>query len=87
MANKGNKFTKSLFRFVWGPEVELGDCIFYTILTLVLMGLVWLFTFERIGIHVGFVLIPWAGVVYAIWKQYIKYNRPKDNKHREEHHG
>jgi len=86
MAGKGSKFKESLFRFVWGPEVELGDCIFYTILTLVLLGLVWLFTFERIGIHVGFVFIPWAAIVYAIWKQYVKHNSTKDKEHQEEEH-
>ena len=92
MAKKRRSFIQALYRFVWGPEVELGDCIFYTILTLVLMGLIWLFTFERIGIHVGFVLIPWAALVYAIWHQYKK-TRPDDeltqksDDDRRKHHG
>ncbi len=66
------RIIKALYTFVWGPEVEFGDCIFYTILTLVLIGLIWLFTFEKLGVSIYFCLIPWAALVWAIWKQYRK---------------
>ena len=71
MTSIGRRIKASLYKFIWGPEVELGDCIFYTVLTLVLIGLVWLFTFERIGISIYFSFIPWFLIVYLIWKQYL----------------
>ena len=71
---KGGRIGRGLHRFIWGPEVELGDCIFYTILTEILLALIWLFTFERIGIPVQFSLIPWAGIVYLIWREYVKHH-------------
>ena len=62
--DKRGRISRGLHRFIWGPEVEIGDCIFYTILSEILLALIWLFTFERIGIHVRYSLIPWAGIVY-----------------------
>ncbi len=62
----------ALYRFVWGQEVEFGDCLFYSILTICLIGLVWLFTFELIGIPLWVSLIPWAVLVYLIWRQYFR---------------
>ncbi len=63
---------EGLYKFLWGQEVELGDCIFYTILSECLLALIWLFTIERIGINVKFSLIVWAGIVFLIWREYFK---------------
>lgn len=68
------RFTKAMYRFVWGEGAEFGDCLFYTILTLCLIGWIWLFTFELIGISVWFSLIPWLAVVYLIWREYYRCN-------------
>lgn len=83
MVSFGKRIMKSLYKFVWGPdEVEFGDCVFYTILTLVLVVLIWLFTFELIGIPVEFSLIAWAAIVYAIWHQYYKTHPDKRRKNK-----
>ena len=65
-----SKFGKAMYKFVWGEGAEFGDCLFYTILTLCLLGLIWLFTMELIGIRVQFCLIPWVVLVYLIWREY-----------------
>lgn len=71
MNKRKSKFGKAMRKFVWGEEVELGDCIFYTIFTLVIIGLIWLFTFEKwFGIRVEFSLIVWLCVTFLIWRQY-----------------
>jgi len=73
MPTNGNGRGKGgLYRFIWGEEVEFGDCLFYSILTIVLLGLIWLFTFERIGIPVAYSLIPWVAIVMLIWRQYFR---------------
>lgn len=65
-----------LFRFVFGNEVEWGDSIFYSCLTLVLIALLWLMTIEKwFNISVWVSLIPWAVVVYLIWKAYFRQKR------------
>ncbi len=69
-----HKFGAGLHKFIWGPRVEFGDCVFYTILTEILLGLIWLFTLERIGIGVEFSLIPWVGIVFLIWREYFRHN-------------
>ena len=79
MKSLGKKIKAAMYKFIWGQEVELGDCIFYTVLTLVLIGLIWLFTFERIGLPLYFSLLPWAYIVYLIWKEY-KTTRNTDTK-------
>jgi hypothetical protein len=72
MHRTGKKIMEASSRFLWGQEVEFGDCLFYSILSLCLLGLIWLFTFERIGIPVGFSLIPWALLVWLIWRRYFR---------------
>ena len=37
---KHASFSESLYKFIWGQEVELGDCIFYTILSECLLALI-----------------------------------------------
>ncbi|MBI9108852.1 MAG: hypothetical protein JEZ04_19070 [Spirochaetales bacterium] len=69
---KHDSIGKALYKFIWGQEVELGDCVFYTILSEILLALLWLFTFERIGISVEFSLIVWVVIVFLIWREYIK---------------
>lgn len=81
MKKSKSKFGKAMWKFVWGSEVELGDCIFYTVFTLVMIGLIWLFTIEKwFGIHVEFSLIVWLLVAYGIWKQYFKQRRARFEK-------
>jgi hypothetical protein len=72
--NNGNngKSKGALYHFLWGEEVEFGDCLFYSILSICLLGLLWLFTFELIGIPLGFSLIVWAILVCLIWRQYFR---------------
>jgi hypothetical protein len=73
MSKGKSKFGKAMWKFVWGEEVELGDCIFYTVFTFAMIGIIWLFTFEKwFGIDVKFSLIAWLIVAYLIWKQYYK---------------
>ena len=74
---KHKSIGSALHHFVWGPEVEFGDCVFYTVLTEVLLGLVWLFTLERVGINVRYSFIVWAVLVFLIWREYRKYH-PKE---------
>jgi hypothetical protein len=69
---KHDSLGKALYKFVWGQEVELGDCVFYTILSEILLALIWLFTLERIGIGVELSPIVWAVIVFFIWREYIK---------------
>lgn len=78
VAKKHSSFGSAVHHFIWGPEVEFGDCVFYTILTLVLLGLFWLFTFERIGIGVEYSLIVWAVLVYFIWRERAKFKRESE---------
>jgi hypothetical protein len=82
MPHAGKKIKEALHNFVWGPQevAEFGDCLFYTILTICLIGLIWLFTFEKIGIPVEFSLIPWAALVYLIWRQYYRTHPEKLHK-------
>lgn len=69
-------FREILFRLVFGNEVEWGDSVFYTCLTLVLLALLWLMTIEKwFGISVWACLIPWGVVVWLIWKAYFRQNR------------
>jgi len=72
MPKAGSGVKAALYKFVWGQEVEFGDCLFYTILTIVLLGLVWLFTLERIGVPVEFSVLPWLWLVYLIWREYYR---------------
>lgn len=73
MNKRKSRFGDAMRKFVWGEEVELGDCIFYTAFTLVMIGLIWLFTFEKwFGIRIEFSLIAWLVVAFLIWKQYWK---------------
>lgn len=73
MSNSKSKFGKVMWKFVWGEDVEFGDCIFYTVFTYVMIGIIWLFTIEKwFGISVWFSLIVWLFVTYLIWKQYWK---------------
>jgi len=70
---KRSKFGQAMWKLVWGQEVEFGDCIFYTIFTWALIGLIWIFTIEKwTGISVWYSLILWVIVVFLIWKQYSK---------------
>lgn len=69
-----SKFGKAMYKFIWGEGAEFGDCLFYTILTLCLLSLIWLFTFELLGIKVEFCLIPWVFIVFLIWKEYYTSN-------------
>ena len=78
MSKNKSKFGKAMWKFVWGDDVELGDCIFYTVFTCVMIGLIWLFTLEKwLGVNVWFSLIAWLCVVYLIWRQYFKHNPDK----------
>ena len=73
-----SKFGKAMYKLVWGDGTELGDCIFYTIFTLAILTLLWLITIEKwLGLHVGFVLIPWAAVVVLIWREFAKTSMKK----------
>ena len=69
-----SKFGKAMYKFVWGEGAEFGDCIFYTVLTLCLLGIIWLFTLELLGIKIYFCLIPWVILVYLIWREFFKCN-------------
>lgn len=69
-----SKFGKAMYKFVWSEGAELGDCIFYTILTLCLIGIIWLFTFELLGINIYFCFVPWVILVYLIWREYYRCN-------------
>ena len=80
MPHVWKRIKDALYHFVWGQEVELGDCIFYTVLTLVLLGLLWLFTFERLGISVNYSLFPWVALVFLIWRQYYRTHPEKFGK-------
>ncbi|MDR3123362.1 MAG: hypothetical protein LBU16_06240 [Treponema sp.] len=73
-AKAGSKFGRVMYKFIWGEGAEFGDCLFYSILTLCLLGLIWLFTFELLGISVYFCLIPWVVLVYLIWREYYRRN-------------
>lgn len=67
----GVKLKRMLFRLVFGREVEWGDSFFYSILSLVLIGLLWLMTIEKwFGLSIWFCLIPWAVLVVLIWRAY-----------------
>ena len=68
-----NKFKNAIFRLVFGNEIEWGDSIFYSILSLVLIGLLWLMTVEKwVGLSIWLCLIPWAVLVVLLWKAYFR---------------
>lgn len=52
----------------------MGDCLDYTSQSILYILLVWFLTFDRLGVPIGFVLVPWLAVCYFIWKAYFKYN-------------
>lgn len=67
------KLKQVLFRLVFGVEVEWGDSFFYSVLSLVLIGLLWLMTIEKwFGLSIWFCFIPWILLVACIWKAYYR---------------
>jgi hypothetical protein len=75
------RFNRAAYTFIFGTEIELGDSIFFTVLTLVLLGLLWLMTLEKyFGIPVEFVLIPWAVLVFFLWRGYSKSKKARGKK-------
>lgn len=69
----GARLKQTLFRLVFGVEVEWGDSIFYTVLSLVLLCLLWLMTVEKwFGLSVWFCLIPWAALTVWLWRAYCR---------------
>jgi hypothetical protein len=69
----GARLKRTLFRLVFGVEVEWGDSVFYTILSLVLLCLLWLMTIEKwFRLSVWFCLVPWAALTVWLWKAYCR---------------
>ncbi len=69
----GTRIRRVLFRLVFGVEIEWGDSIFYTVPSLVLIGLLWLMTIEKwFGLSIWLCLIPWLLVVVLLWKAYCR---------------
>lgn len=72
-ASFGVRLKRVLFRLVFGNEIEWGDSFFYSILSLVLIGLLWLMTVEKwFNLSIWFCLIPWAALVVLIWRAYYR---------------
>jgi len=75
------RFGRAVYAFLFGTEIEFGDSIFFTILSLVLLGLLWLMTLEKyFGIPVEFVFIPWAILVFFLWRGYSKSKKARGKK-------
>jgi len=54
--------------------MELGDRIFYSVLSLILIGLFWLKFIEPNGLSIYWSLIAWGGVLFFLW--FFKRSRP-----------
>jgi hypothetical protein len=67
----GVRLRRMLFRLAFGVEIEWGDSVFYTLLSLVLICLLWLMTLEKwFGVSVWFCLVPWAALTAWLWRCY-----------------
>lgn len=57
--------------------MELGDRIFYSVLSLILIGLFWLKFVEPLGLSIYWSLIVWAGMLIFLWYFKRPNNREK----------